>query len=59
MPRTAPFRTNITCPKPLYRDLHKALKRRQVLDAAAGKESSTTVSAWFREKARETIAAYK
>ena len=52
-------RTNILLPHDLYRDLLKALKRRHAIEAVNGRESATTLCGWVREKARETVAAYR
>ena len=56
-PRIA--RTNILLERTLYRQLMKALKRRHAIDAVNGRESPTTLCGWVREKARETVAAYR
>lgn len=52
-------RAQILMPKDLYRDLMRALKRRHAVDAVNGRESPTTLCGWVREKARETVAAYR
>lgn len=53
------FRANVVIPPTLHKDLLDTLKKRHVIAAASGQDTPTTFSGWVREKAIETIAAFK
>lgn len=59
MPKKNKDHAHIVIPYWLQRDLKAALKRRAEIAAASGQLTPTSFSGWVREKAQETVQAFK